>query len=66
MFSSLPSLKPMIDSGKIRAIGMTAPTSSSDAKGIPTIARAGVPDFEYTTWYAPMSRPERRSRSLTD
>ena len=52
LFSSLPSLKPHMDSGKIRAIGLSAPTKSSDAKGIPTIAEAGVPEFEYTTWYA--------------
>jgi tripartite-type tricarboxylate transporter receptor subunit TctC len=52
LFSSLPSLKPLMDTGRIRAIGLTAPTTSSDAKGIPTIAQAGVPGFEYTTWYA--------------
>lgn len=52
LFSSLPSLKPHITAGKIRAIGMTAPTTSADAKGIPTIAESGIPEFEYTTWYA--------------
>jgi tripartite-type tricarboxylate transporter receptor subunit TctC len=51
LFSSLPSLKPHMDAGKIRAIGLSAPTASADAKGIPAIAEAGVPEFEYTTWY---------------
>lgn len=51
LFSSLPSLKPHMDAGKIRAIGLSAPTTSADAKGIPVIAKAGVPEFEYTTWY---------------
>ena len=52
MFSSMPSLKPMIDKGYIRAIGMTAPTQAANAKGIPTIDSAGLPGFEYSTWYA--------------
>jgi tripartite-type tricarboxylate transporter receptor subunit TctC len=56
MFSSLPSLKPLINAGKIRAIGLTAPSSSADAKGIPTIG-ASVPGFEYTTWYAVFAPP---------
>jgi tripartite-type tricarboxylate transporter receptor subunit TctC len=51
LFSSLPSLKPFMDAGRIRAIGLTAPSRSADAKGIPTIAEAGFPGVEYTTWY---------------
>jgi tripartite-type tricarboxylate transporter receptor subunit TctC len=61
LFSSLPSLKPLMDSGKIRAIGLSAPSKSADAKGIPPIAQAGVPGFEYTTWYglyAPAGTPK--------
>jgi tripartite-type tricarboxylate transporter receptor subunit TctC len=56
LFSSLPSLKPLIDAGKIRALGLTAPSNSADAKGIPTIG-ASVPGFEYTTWYAVYAPP---------
>ena len=52
MFSSMPSLKPMIDKGYIRAIGMTGPTQAANARHLPTIASAGVPGFEYNTWYA--------------
>ncbi len=48
MFSSMPSLKPMIDKGSIRAIGMSAP--SRVPTGIPLISDA-IPGFEYTTWY---------------
>ena len=61
LFSSLPSLKPLMDTGKIRAIGLTAKSDSADAKGIPTIDEAGVPGFEYTTWYglyAPAGTPQ--------
>lgn len=51
MFSSLPSMKGLIDKGAIRVIGVTAPSSSPAYKGIPVIKDAGVPNFEYTTWY---------------
>ena len=57
MFSSMPSLQPMIDKGVIRAIGMTA--RSKGAVGIPLISEA-IPGFEYTTWYgvfAPIGTP---------
>jgi tripartite-type tricarboxylate transporter receptor subunit TctC len=57
MFSSMPSLQPMIDRGAIRAIGMTA--RSRGTAGIPLISEA-VPGFEYTTWYglfAPAGTP---------
>ncbi|RDI29221.1 tripartite-type tricarboxylate transporter receptor subunit TctC [Pseudacidovorax intermedius] len=51
MFSSLPSMKGLIDKGAIRVIGVTAPSASPAYKGIPVIKDAGVPNFEYTTWY---------------
>lgn len=57
MFSSMPSLQPMIDKGVIRPIGMTA--RSKGAVGIPLISEA-IPGFEYTTWYglfAPIGTP---------
>ena len=52
MFSSLPSMKGMIDKGAIRVVGVTAPSPSPAYKDIPVIKQAGVPGFEYTTWYA--------------
>ncbi len=51
MFSSLPSMKGMIDKKLITAIGVTAPSDSDSFKNIPVIAHAGVPGFEYVTWY---------------
>lgn len=52
MFSSLPSMKGMIDKGSIRVVGVTGPSPSPAYKDIPLISKAGVPGFEYTTWYA--------------
>ena len=51
LFSSMPSLQSMIDKGSIRAIGMTGPSAAATAAGIPEISKAGLPGFEYTTWY---------------
>ncbi len=51
MFSSLPSMKGMVDKGAIRVVGVTGPSPSPSYRGIPVIKQAGVPGFEYTTWY---------------
>lgn len=51
MFSSLPSMRGMIDKGDIRVLGVTMPSASPAYKGIPVIKQAGVNGFEYTTWY---------------
>lgn len=68
MFSSMPSLKGMIDDGSLRAIGMTD-KSRVDA-GLPVISDT-IPTFGYTTWYgmfAPVKTPpaviDRLSASL--
>lgn len=60
MFSSLPSMKGMIDKGAIRVLGVTAASPSPAYQNIPVIAKAGVPDFSYATWYgmfAPAGTP---------
>lgn len=51
MFPNLPSLIPMIESGKLRALGVTTDTRSAAAPTIPTIAEAGVPGYNMSTWY---------------
>jgi tripartite-type tricarboxylate transporter receptor subunit TctC len=51
LFSSMPSLKSMIENGTIKAIGMSAPSKSDMTASIPVIANAGLPNMEYTTRY---------------
>lgn len=51
LFSSFPSLKGLIDKGAIRAIGLTAPSTSPSLSKIPVISASGLPGFQYTTWY---------------
>jgi len=48
-------------SGKLRTIGVTTPARSPLASDIPTIAEAGVPGFEATSWigmFAPKATPQ--------
>ncbi len=61
LFSSMPSLKPLIDRGAVVAIGMSGPSAAAEKMGIPEISKAGLPAFGYTTWYglfAPAKTPE--------
>lgn len=51
MFSSMPSLLPLIDKGAVIPIGMSDHSSGADTASLPVIAEAGLPDLKYTTWY---------------
>ena len=50
LFSSMPSLKPMIDQGTVTALAMSAPSSGSYTSTLPVITET-MPGMEYTTWY---------------
>lgn len=51
MFSSLPSMKGMVDKDLMRVVGVTAKSQSPTYRDYPLIKQSGLPDFEYTTWY---------------
>lgn len=40
-----------IKTGKLRALGLTGTKRSPELPGIPTIAEAGVPGYDFTSWY---------------
>ena len=42
---------PNIKSGKLRALGVSSARRSGVAPDVPTVAEAGVPGFDATTWY---------------
>jgi tripartite-type tricarboxylate transporter receptor subunit TctC len=44
--------KPLLDSGKIRALAITSKERSDVYPDVPTVEEAGIPDFAYGTWYA--------------
>jgi tripartite-type tricarboxylate transporter receptor subunit TctC len=58
--SGLTSSVQYIDTGRLRALGVTTATRSKLKPDIPTIAESGVPGFEVTNWFgilAPAGTP---------
>lgn len=51
MFDSLPSSMPHIKSGSLKALAVSTSSRISALPDVPTVAEAGVPDYEITTWY---------------
>ena len=57
-------LLPHIKAGRLRALGVTSSTRSAAMQDIPTIAEAGVPSYEFTSWFgmfAPAGTPQTSS-----
>lgn len=52
MFDNMPSALPMAREGKIRALAQTGARRSPSAPDVPTVAEAGLPGFEATSWFA--------------
>jgi tripartite-type tricarboxylate transporter receptor subunit TctC len=50
-FPNLPSALPFIKTGKLKALGVTTSKRSDSAPQIPTLAEAGVPGYDMSTWY---------------
>ena len=52
MFDTTSSAMGQIRAGKFRPLAVTSDRRSSELPDVPTMAEAGVPGFEMTTWYA--------------
>ena len=62
MFDNLPPSLPQIKAGKLRALAVTRPTRAPALPDVPTIAEAGLPGFEASSWFgvlAPAGTPRR-------
>ena len=51
-FAQSSAALPYIRSGKVTALGVASAKRIASAPELPTIAEAGLPDFEVTSWYA--------------
>jgi tripartite-type tricarboxylate transporter receptor subunit TctC len=55
------ALKAGLSDNKLRAVAATGPVSAKVLSGVPTVAQAGVPNYEVTSWnalYAPVGTPK--------
>jgi tripartite-type tricarboxylate transporter receptor subunit TctC len=51
MFANTLSVLPYVNSGRLRALGISSAKRSAAAPSIPTIAETGMPGFDSTTWF---------------
>jgi len=61
MFSSLVAIIPQIQAGKLRALAVTGKHRTPLLPEVPTIAEAGLPDYQAGSWYgllAPAGTPQ--------
>src|SRR5437899_2802896 len=59
----LPVAIPHVHAGKLRAIALTGSVRSPLLRGIPTVAEAGLPGFDVTSWYGVFG-PAQLSREM--
>lgn len=55
------ALKPSLESGQVRALASSGPKRAPETPNVPTVAEAGVPGFDVTSWnalYAPTGTPQ--------
>jgi tripartite-type tricarboxylate transporter receptor subunit TctC len=60
MFDNLPPSLPQIKAGKLRALAVTTATRAPALPDVPTVAEAGLPGFESSSWFgllAPAGTP---------
>lgn len=68
-FGSVLSSLGHVKNGRLRALGVTGSMRSSGAPELPTIAEAGLPGYQTTTWYgllAPANTPTEIVTRLSD
>jgi tripartite-type tricarboxylate transporter receptor subunit TctC len=56
MMLNLVTAKPHVEAGQLRILGITSLKRASAMPDVPTIAEAGVPDFEALQWFGLLAR----------
>jgi tripartite-type tricarboxylate transporter receptor subunit TctC len=65
MFNTVITTLPHVKSGKLRALATTGATRLPSLPDLPTIAEAGVPGYENSSWTA-LGAPARTPRAIID
>jgi tripartite-type tricarboxylate transporter receptor subunit TctC len=61
MFADMPAVRPFIQAGKLKVLATAEPSRSSLYPSAPTLAEAGLPGLEFSTWVglvAPKGTPK--------
>ena len=67
--SGISETQPLVESKRLRALGVTSLKRSLALPDLPTIAEAGVPGYEFVTWHgvlAPRATPRATVAFLSD
>ncbi len=65
LLGSISAMVPMLNSGKVRALTVTAPTRNDSAKTIPSYTEFGIKDMTMTSWVVIMA-PAGTPQSVID
>ena len=65
MIDAITTTAPTVEGGQVRALGTTGKTRSKLLPNVPTIAEAGVPDYEATIWLGIMA-PANTPKPIVD
>jgi tripartite-type tricarboxylate transporter receptor subunit TctC len=63
MVTNMATAVPLVKSGKLRGLAVTSKARAASVPDLPTASEAGLPGFEYTTWYG-MLAPARTPRTI--
>jgi tripartite-type tricarboxylate transporter receptor subunit TctC len=55
MLDAITTMAPIVNSGRVRALGTTGGRRSTVLPAVPTIAEAGMPGYEATIWLGVMA-----------
>ncbi len=65
MFDAVTTMAPLVRSGRLRALGTTGLARSRVLADVPTVAEAGVPQYEATIWLGIMA-PAGTPKAIVD
>jgi tripartite-type tricarboxylate transporter receptor subunit TctC len=63
-FQGISTAKPLIQSGKVRLVGVTTPRRMPQFPDVPTVSESGLPGFEFNSWFA-MVAPKGTAKEIT-
>jgi len=66
-FATPPSVLPLVQAGRLRALAVTSKERTALVPGVPGMAEAGLPDYEISFWYGffvPVGTPGEVTRKL--